>query len=242
MQEISEIHLSDLSLFKTNSELSRELEILETAFNEMKYIKNTVWKNINPTNGSELVKNGFFDHLCNKEHEKKLKKLYSGKINMDKTIPQTTKGKALAHDLIFSLVFLKELKKTEDIVLEPKYISLVDEKYENSPDMVVKDGLKYSIEIKMSKKGAFRKAPKQIKNSFEYDDCDFGFCVFPDKKITKIGRINKNLHSLCFLPEENYLELENIGLEKDKEKQGVVQINYLNIKEFLNDFKENKLC
>ena len=76
MQEISEIRLSDLSLFETNSELSRELEILETAFNEMKYIKNTVWKNINPTNGTKLDKNGFFYHLCDKNHKKKLRKLY----------------------------------------------------------------------------------------------------------------------------------------------------------------------
>ncbi len=241
MHETSKLSLSNLSLTYANNELLRELKIIETAFKVMKNNKKIKWKDINPSNGSKLIEHSFFDHLCNKEHEKELKKLYFRKINKNEKIPLTQKGKALTHDLIFSLVFLKELERSEKIVLEPKYIFLEDKKLESSPDMIVENSSKYSIEIKVSKKGAIKRAPKQIKNSFIYDSCNFGICAFPEKKITKIGRINNNLHFLCFLPEENYSELECLGLEKTKERNGVVQINYIDIKEFLNENVSKKI-
>ncbi len=242
MQGNSELIFSNLSLDKISREISEELKMLETAFNIMKENKKITWKDINPLNGIKLTENGFFDHLCNKKHEKKLKELYFKRVDKNKEISQTAEGKGFIHDILFSLIFLKESEKKSKIVLEPSYFYF--DNMESSPDMVVENNItKYSLEVKTSKTGANKRGFKQIKNSFEYDECEFGICAYPSKKITKIGRINKNMHFLCFFPEENYSKLECLGLEKIKEKKGIVQVDYLDIKEFLNKniYNEHKI-
>ena len=135
----------------------------------------------------------------------------------------------------FFTIFLEIFRSTEDIILEPKYFSCEKSCFEKSPDMVVNtDTLKYSVEVKINKKLARKKAPYQIQKSFIYDNCDFGLCLFPRKNISKIKHL-KNISSYCFITEEEYTKLEDIGLKKTKERSKIVLIDYPNIKEFFEN-------